>query len=84
MICLRLKPIAADGLERAVWLRWQEATHALFCLCQVTGGQYRLAHLRFSQQLVVCQDSRDRIYSILSLLCENDRLLQIEQTTSSR
>jgi hypothetical protein len=78
VICLRLKPIATNGLQQGLWIRFSEATHALFCLCQITRGQYRFVHLRFSQQLVACQDSRDRIYSVLSLLCDNDRLLRIE------
>jgi hypothetical protein len=82
VICLRLKSIATNSLKWGLWLRYQEALHALFCLCQITQGQYRLVHLRFSQQLVACQDSRDRIYSNLSLLSDNDRLLQIEPNYS--
>jgi hypothetical protein len=77
-LCLSQKLWDEDlAMEKGKWRLAQQSIHAISNLCLILQYCILIATLRYSSGVADCQDSRDRIYSILSLIGGGDYLLAI-------
>jgi hypothetical protein len=77
--CIIYNPIAAAALggpeQRKLFV---DCIQAVYDLCRLYKRNLFFFNLRYTQRVVECQDDRDRIYSILSLLDEPDSSMSIK------
>ncbi|OAL07129.1 hypothetical protein IQ06DRAFT_288897 [Phaeosphaeriaceae sp. SRC1lsM3a] len=75
--CLRQKASYEEAIESGTWPRFWESIQVSYYVCRMSQGLFGFSTLRYSQRAADCYDNRDRIYSILSLLNDEDRNLNI-------
>lgn len=76
--CLNWKPILSQALVEQPWAEFRRVTEIAFGLCDIEVSGLALRSIRFDLRNIKCGDPRDQLYSILSLLHDDDKQLNIQ------
>lgn len=75
--CLKLKPSKQGAIEKKRIAVWRKVIGMAYTVCGRLTGYYEFTNIRFTLRDAKCQDPRDQIYALLSLLWRNDRQLEV-------
>lgn len=77
VICMSKKSWYLDALKHKSTGSYGDAVRLVCGMCRLIRGSFRLADIRFMFQGTKCQDKRDVMYAVLSLLTEEEGALAI-------
>jgi hypothetical protein len=78
IVCLREKTFYEEAVELGKWHRLRDYIQVVHSVCRTGHVYVHFTSLRYTQRTAECQDDRDRIYAILSLLNDQDQHLDIK------